>query len=210
MSLTKLKMALSILILWFALGVPTQAASVSSFFPVVGGASITDATASMGLSSVLVSANGPAGLAVGGTLGSPIPGLLSTATLVPLGGSLVGGSFSVLEFTQLPPPLPPTPTSFLSGTFLDAVSGPNFIEVLFSVDGGSAASSFGAHVLMSYFSVDLGPNPLDALSLQGVLDTTGTLTFAAVTAVPIPATLPLVLTALGFLGFLKRRRSHLT
>ncbi|WP_299471229.1 VPLPA-CTERM sorting domain-containing protein [uncultured Roseibium sp.] len=104
---------------------------------------------------------------------------------------------------------------FLSGVATDAGYETDTIEFLLDVIGGSASGAFGSQVLMTIafdtFEM-LGDNPFDNLEDTELVrfdgPYIGSVSIAKVApsaVIPIPAGLPLLLTALVGLGWLRRR-----
>ena len=78
----------------------------------------------------------------------------------------------------------------------------NVIEIQFGNLTGSVAASFGASVLAM---ITFTNEPFDGLSDGGVYDASITIS-NVVSAIPLPASLPLLLAGLGGIGWLRSRR----
>ena len=172
---------------------------------VPGGPSITDGLITLGLSSSGIGiSGGPTGVATGGLIVPPVPGLLTTGSLQLTGSMIDGGSFTTFN--------PGTGGSlFLSGSFLDAAFDVGVLTVLFSVVGGTAAADFGSFVLLSLASPSLGPDTLDNLPTAPNVDllTNVTTTISSaqlVQQLSAPAVLGLLLPGVGLLLLLNARR----
>jgi|GEM_PF-5715696 len=178
---------------------------ISDVEPVPGGPSITDGLITLGLSSSGISISGGAtGVAVGGPILPPVPGLLTTGALQITGSLIDGGSFATIN--------PGAGASlFLSGSFLDAAFDVGVLTVLFSVVGGTAAADFGDFVLLSLASPSLGPDTLDNLptapNVEFLTNVTTTISSAQlVQQLSAPAVLGLLLPGVGLLLLLNSRR----
>lgn len=174
------------------------AATLDQFIPVSGGATISG-TGSVTLSSTAIGFFGPGGTASGGDIAGPVAVQNNFLTLTAAGSTIVGGSFA--STTSAP---------FLTGSFEDARADTGILSFLFVVNGGSAASSFGSHVIYtlsaSSFTADTfaGLINIEAPETQTVGPVSFAITEAAV--IPLPAGLVLLLTALGTLGLARMRR----
>lgn len=194
--LLKLLMAAGLAL--FAWASTAGAVVISDVEPVPGGPSITDGLITLGLSSSGISISGGAtGVAVGGPILPPVPGLLTTGALQITGSLIDGGSFATIN--------PGAGGSlFLSGSFLDAAFDVGVLTVLLSVVGGTAAADFGDFVLLSLASPSLGldtPNTLPTSpNVELLTNVTTTISSAQlVQQLSAPAVLGLLLPGVGLL-----------
>ncbi len=187
----------------FAWTSSASAVVISDVEPVLGGPSITDGLITMGLSSSGLSiGGGPTGVAMGGSILPPVPGLLTTGSLQITGSMIDGGSFTTFN--------PGAGGSlFLSATFMDAAFDVGVLTVLFSVVGGTAAADFGNFVLFSLASPSLGPDTLNNLPAPPNIETIpATLSIDSaqlVQQLSAPAVLGLFLPGIGLLLLLNSR-----
>lgn len=97
---------------------------------------------------------------------------------------------------------------YLAGNLIAVGFSDDLIELQFDSLFGAGAGNFGSSVLASiYFDDVLGPNPFASLVDGDFYTASITLSNVAdnVSSVPIPATLPLFLSGLCFLGWIRRR-----
>ena len=194
------------------LGITTgaSAATVGSVSPVPGGATINDPSGFGFSDPIGFTFSGIFGTASGGPLVVPVLGLQTTGSVIfpPVPEAPAFGSFIVTDVPPIPQQEtlvePPPPTIFLAGELLDISFGFSVVDMLFSVSDGVLAPAFGDLVLVSVFS---GP----PLSLASSVSTQQTqplpgLTITSVTAVPVPAALPLLISGIGALFVMQRRR----
>ena len=174
------------------------AASLDQFTPVIGGATVSG-TGTATLSSTGIGFIG-SGVASGGGIAGPVVLPSNFLNLTASGSSISTGSF--LSTTLGP---------FLSGSFEDARAESGILSFLFAVNGGSAASSFGSHVIYTLSNTSFTNDTFANLSL---IQPPGTVPVAPVsfsitqaTAIPLPAGIILLLTGLGALGLARRRAS---
>lgn len=182
-----------------------KAITLSGVEPVPGGPVIADSGVSVALSSIAISiAGGPTGVASGGTILIPIPGLVTTASLGVAGPSITGGSFTTINVLG-------GGSLFLAGNLLDANFGTGVLELLFAIGGGSAASEFGDLVQFSLASPSFGPGTLGSLPQPPNVDTLVaplTISSVQVIAVPEPAALSSFAIGLGLLSIFAIRRKR--
>lgn len=177
------QMAMALVFICTAAG--AQAATLDTVFAVAGGPTLSD-----GIGTTIA---GPAGVSY---VGSPL-GVSSSTGGPALLTAVFGGPPGTFLATDL------MGTTLLSGTVLDFDDGPGTITALFSTSGGTLAGDFG-----SLFQLTL----TDSLFSDGTLGgpgvfsgtTSGQVTAAAV--IPLPAALWLMLSAVGGLVYLGRRR----
>lgn len=187
-----------------------SAATVGSVTPVPGGAAISDPTGFGFFDPLGFTFSGVFGTASGGPIAVPVVGLQTTGSVIapPFPDAAPVGSFIVTDtpqFSQEFPFEPPPPTLFLAGELLDFSVGFSTVDMLFSVTDGVLASAFGNLVLVSVFN-----EPVLSLSSQvstQQAQAASGLIITSVTAVPLPAAMPLLLTTIGALVLFRRRRS---
>lgn len=187
-------------VLGMALGLSAgsaAAASLDQFTPVIGGATISGSGLAT-LSSTGIGFVG-SGVAIGGSIPFSVGVPSISLNLTALGPSIVGGGF-----ISLAPPFP-----FLTGTFEDARAETGVLSFLFAVNGGSAASSFGSHVIYSLSNSTFTTDTFANLSL---IQPPGTIPVAPVSfsitqvaPIPLPAGIILLFTGLGALSLARRR-----
>lgn len=93
---------------------------------------------------------------------------------------------------------------FLTGLSAETELGLDYIAVLFTALAGQGQPSFGSRALL-VFQVD--PNSIMADPQTRTVTATGELTLSAVSIIPLPATAPLLLGALGAVAVVRRRRA---
>jgi hypothetical protein len=93
---------------------------------------------------------------------------------------------------------------FLAGVSTQTEFGFDYVAVLFGSLVGQGAPSFGSRALL-VFRADA--NSLVNDPQTGLITATGELTLSAVSIIPLPATAPLLLGALGAVAVVRRRRA---
>ena len=174
------------------------AASLDQFTPVIGGATVSGAGAvTLGFTGIGFVGSG---VASGGGIAGPVVLPSNFLNLTASGSSISSGSF--LSTTLGP---------FLSGSFEDARAESGILSFLFAVNGGTAASSFGSHVIYTLSNATFTTDTFANLSLiqpPGTVPATPvSFSITQATAIPLPAGIILLLTGLGALGLARRRAS---
>jgi len=174
------------------------AASLDQFTPVIGGATVSGAGAvTLGFTGIGFVGSG---VASGGGIAGPVGPLNNILNLTAAGPAIVGGSF-----------ISTSPAPFLIGSFEDARAESGILSFLFAVNGGTAASSFGSHVIYTLSNATFTTDTFANLSLiqpPGTVPATPvSFSITQATAIPLPAGLILLLTGLGALGLARRRAS---
>lgn len=99
---------------------------------------------------------------------------------------------------------------FYSGASVAFMSGPDAIEILFENVLDPAGLAAGSHVLASitHITDPFGPaaDPFDSPFAPPSIDIAASITLTNVAAVPLPATLPLMLVGLGAFAWVRRRK----
>lgn len=126
------------------------------------------------------------GVVIAGTEDIDVVGSLDPAALVPF------GTDTIFDVVQSSSPF----GSLLNGAFSAFAIGDGVLELVFDIDGGSLASSFGAQVLITItgdwtaasFFTDLANGSQARITIQNIV---------GAPPVPLPAALPMFLAALG-------------
>jgi hypothetical protein len=90
---------------------------------------------------------------------------------------------------------------FLTGLSTQVEVGSDYLAVLFGGLTGQGQPSFGKRALVVISNIVGTPGP------GGVVSATGDITVSAVSVIPLPATAPLLLGALGAVALVRRRRA---
>ncbi|MBN9672985.1 VPLPA-CTERM sorting domain-containing protein [Roseibium aggregatum] len=115
--------------------------------------------------------------------------------------------FGFLDIFDVPNDPFAFPEVLLSGVLIDVGFASDKIELLFGSLTGSVAGEFGSQVLMSVFFDDqLGENPFEALEDgESYTASISISKVASIGVVPLPAALPLLVTAFVGLGLIRRK-----
>ncbi|NIB45009.1 hypothetical protein HBA55_35850 [Pseudomaricurvus alkylphenolicus] len=166
--------------------------------PVPGGAAFSsDVMMAFSSSDITFGGLGPFGIAEIPPA-TPFGGILTSGLLGVTGSEITAGAIGLFAT------VPPLPNPFLEATFLDFEVGDGFLRALMSVSGGSAATDYGSHVLLSFAGIGINQALLDNLSTQNsVVDINAQLRLSSVTVsagnVPAPGILYLML--IGLMGW---------
>lgn len=122
------------------------------------------------------------------TVGNPVGDLIPISSF-----SVSTTAFSVIDGA----------TTLLEGVIDDAAIDTNAVELLATVTGGSLAPEYlGGRALLIFSGFSANNGTVASAQMTGQVDIKG----ATVSAVPVPAALPLLLTGIAGLGFVARRR----
>ena len=170
-------------VLLTVLEVPSvYAAFTESVELIPGGATIADTTSVAFSSSAITFGGSASGIVSGGSLVGATEGLAIAATFSVVGSSITDGSFTFLDSSG---------ELYLSGSFREFTLISGLFEVLFTVNGGSAAAEFKPKLIITLASPSFTSSTLASLASQtGVSRFPAALTVSAVRSVSTPASIP--------------------